>query len=189
MGVCGKCGNAVADNSSFCTNCGSPIQPQPQQQQYQQQAYQQQAYQQQAYQQQAYQQQAYQQQAYQQQAYQQPGYGYPQQGYGVPERVHPFTALKKYAQFEGRSRRSEYWLFVLVNFLIGLIPYIGWLWSLVVLVPGIAVVVRRLHDTGRSGWNYLWVFLPVVGWIILFIFMCMDSQPGANQYGYNPKGY
>ena len=106
----------------------------------------------------------------------------------MPEKVHPFTPLTKYFDFSGRSRRTEYWLFVFVNFVIGLIPFIGWVWGIITFIPTIAVAVRRLHDTGRSAWNLLWTIVPVFGWIILFIFYCMDSDPGINKYGCNPKG-
>ena len=105
-----------------------------------------------------------------------------------PEKVNPFTALTKYAQFSGRARRQEFWLFCLINAVISCIPYIGWVWSLVVLIPGWAVFCRRMHDTGRSGWNWLWLFLPIVGWIVLLVYECQDFQPGENQYGPNPKG-
>lgn len=106
--------------------------------------------------------------------------------------------LKKYAVFSGRARRTEYWMFVLINFIIGLIlggvdfmlgfsGLVGSIYSLAVFIPGLAVSVRRLHDTNRSGW-WLFVFLiPLVGWIILLIFMIQDSIPGENKYGPNPK--
>lgn len=105
-----------------------------------------------------------------------------------PRSIHPFTALTKYADFSGRATRQEFWLFVLVNFLISFIPYLGWIWVLVVLIPSFAVFCRRMHDTGRSGWNWFWGFLPILGVIILLIFECQDSEPGDNQYGPNPKG-
>ena len=119
-----------------------------------------------------------------------------QYSFGGEENVNMFTPLKKYAQFAGRSRRKEYWLFVLLNVIVGVICYflgnvgniISGIWSLAALIPGIAVTVRRLHDTGRSGWNYFWAFIPFVGGIIILIFMLLDSQYGPNQYGYNPKG-
>ncbi|MCP3963253.1 MAG: DUF805 domain-containing protein [bacterium] len=113
--------------------------------------------------------------------------------------------LKKYAVFSGRAHRTEYWMFVLFNFIIsfvlgfvdgltgmmisaeGGVGLLGTLYGLAVLVPSIAVAVRRLHDTGRSGWWYLLV-LTCIGIIPLIIFLCMDSQPGSNQYGPNPKG-
>jgi uncharacterized membrane protein YhaH (DUF805 family) len=111
----------------------------------------------------------------------------------------------KYADFEGRARRKEYWMFVLFQFIIfvgvmvlstvgGMISSIlGLLFSLVflvialgLLVPGLAIAVRRLHDTGRSGWFILLSMVPVIGLVVL-VFLCLDSQPGDNQYGPNPK--
>jgi len=111
--------------------------------------------------------------------------------------------LKKYAVFKERARRKEYWMFVLFNIIISLIlrlvedltgiyPKEGigvleGLYGLLVLIPGIAVSVRRLHDTGRSGWWLLIGIVPIIGVIVLFVFMVQDSQPGENQYGPNPK--
>ncbi len=114
------------------------------------------------------------------------------------------TVLRKYAVFSGRARRSEYWYFVLFNVLIsmvlsfvdltigtatstGSIGLLGGLYSLAVFIPSLAVAVRRLHDTGKSGWWVLFGLIPVLGWIVLIIFMFIDSQPGDNQYGPNPK--
>lgn len=110
--------------------------------------------------------------------------------------------LQKYAVFEGRARRSEYWYFVLFNLLIsiflGIIDYLLFgshgfgllrgVYSLAVLVPGLAVSVRRLHDTNRSGWWLLLAFVPIIGAIVLLVFMVQDSQSAENQYGQNPKG-
>jgi uncharacterized membrane protein YhaH (DUF805 family) len=107
--------------------------------------------------------------------------------------------LKKYATFDGRARRKEYWMFFLFNLIISLAlafiegifggpGVLGVLYSLAVLVPSIAVTVRRLHDTGRSGWWILISLVPVIGWIVLLVFMLTDSHPGSNQYGPNPKG-
>ena len=104
----------------------------------------------------------------------------------------------KYALFTGRARRTEYWMFFLFNIVIGLgIAVIesiigtggilGIVFSLAMLIPGIAVTVRRLHDTGRSGWWILISLIPVIGWIILLVFMVLDSHPGDNEYGPNPK--
>jgi uncharacterized membrane protein YhaH (DUF805 family) len=102
----------------------------------------------------------------------------------------------KYATFKGRARRSEYWfawLFVvLVSMGIAILfPGDGHgnasapsdLWSLATLVPGLAIGARRLHDTGRSAKNLWWLVLPIVGWIILLVYVLEDSKPGANEYG------
>ena len=135
------------------------------------------------------------QQGYQQPGFQQPGF---QQGYA--EDVNMITALKKFAQFTGRSRRKEYWLFYLFNFLVsfglgfiegllGIPGILSLIFTLALIVPNIAVGVRRLHDIGKSGWNLFFVLIPIAGPIILLVFFCMDSQPGANEYGPNPKGY
>lgn len=122
--------------------------------------------------------------------------------------------LKKYAVFTGRARRKEYWYFNLFLALLGIllgflammvlnaseplyedappkaftaIMRLGWVLGLLVTIPSIAVTVRRLHDTGRSGWFCLLYFVPAVGGIILLVFCLLDSQPGTNQYGPNPK--
>ena len=114
-------------------------------------------------------------------------------------------ALRKYATFDGRSRRREYWFFALFNFLIlvalsivdmGLgsfseeagIGLLGGLFCLGIILPSIAVTVRRLHDTNRSGWWILINLIPLVGAIVLLVFTVLDSQPGGNKYGPNPKG-
>ena len=96
-----------------------------------------------------------------------------------------------YADFKGRSRRSEYWyatLFVmLVNAVImAILPEASGIWSLVTLVPGIAICVRPLHDVGRSGWHYLFACIPVVGIFIVLYWFCLDSV-GDNQWGKSPK--
>jgi uncharacterized membrane protein YhaH (DUF805 family) len=107
--------------------------------------------------------------------------------------------LKQYVDFEGRARRKEYWTFFLGNFLISIIlsgggfgigggaEYLGSLFSLFVLIPSIAVGVRRLHDTGRSGWWLLIVFVPVIGFFVLLYFMLVEGDSTSNQYGPNPK--
>jgi uncharacterized membrane protein YhaH (DUF805 family) len=110
--------------------------------------------------------------------------------------------LQKYVDFSGRARRAEYWWFLLVNFLIsvglrivdtilgtGEVNYgiISGLYSLAVLLPSLAVLARRLHDTGRSGWWMLIAIIPIIGAIILIIFTIQDSEPGMNKYGANPK--
>lgn len=106
--------------------------------------------------------------------------------------------LQKYAEFTGRARRSEYWYFALANFIIaiilgiiqrgvGIIGIISMLYSLAILIPSIAVGVRRLHDTNRSGWWLLLAFIPLVGAIILIIFFVQEGDSTENQYGPNPK--
>lgn len=113
--------------------------------------------------------------------------------------------LKQYAVFNGRSRRKEYWFFVLFNLIASIvlsvvdsvigtfsaesgIGLLSGLYSLAVLVPAIAVSIRRLHDTNRSGWWLLISFIPLIGAIVLIVFLAQDSNPGDNQYGPNPKG-
>lgn len=97
------------------------------------------------------------------------------------------NVFSNYATFSGRARRSEFWWFALLNVLVVWIPYLGWVWSLAVLIPGLALAVRRLHDTGRSGWFYLLSVIPLVGWILMIVWFCQDSEPGTNRYGKNPK--
>jgi uncharacterized membrane protein YhaH (DUF805 family) len=115
-------------------------------------------------------------------------------------------ALSKYAVFSGRARRREYWTFVLVNGFIlslvyviyyfmlfsgslkwGLVTFIIGIFGLLIIIPSWAVLVRRLHDTGRSGWWIFINFVPLVGSLILLIILLSDSQNGPNQYGPNPK--
>ncbi|SDB83172.1 Uncharacterized membrane protein YhaH, DUF805 family [Pelagirhabdus alkalitolerans] len=100
-------------------------------------------------------------------------------------------ALQNYANFEGRARRMEYWMFALINavvaLIIGSIPFIGPIYGLLIIVPTISVTVRRLHDIGRSGWWFFINFVPIVGSLILLIMTVLDSQPGTNEYGVNPK--
>jgi uncharacterized membrane protein YhaH (DUF805 family) len=120
--------------------------------------------------------------------------------------------LRRYAEFSGRSRRKEYWMFWLLNMLIGLfvllvfavgyyadmsqsemdswlmpMVWLAGLWSLATLVPGIAVTIRRLHDTDRSGWSILFGFIPIIGGFILLYFYVQDGTPGPNRFGPDPK--
>lgn len=106
--------------------------------------------------------------------------------------------LRKYAVFSGRARRKEYWMFFLFNLIIIFVlrfieelaggpGVLASLYGLAVLIPSIAVAVRRLHDRNRSGWWLLIGVIPFIGAIVLLIFMVQDSQPGENRYGPNPK--
>jgi uncharacterized membrane protein YhaH (DUF805 family) len=107
------------------------------------------------------------------------------------------AVLKKYAVFNGRARRKEYWMFFLFNlifsFVLGFIDgilgtvFIGTIYGLVVLIPGIAVTVRRLHDIGRTGWWVLIGLIPLIGLIVLIVFAATDGNKGSNEYGSNPK--
>ena len=105
---------------------------------------------------------------------------------------------QKYADFSGRARRSELWWFALAEFVVlgvlyglgrasSLFSILYFLVALALIVPALAVSVRRLHDTGKSGWFVLLSFIPFVGGIILLVFFVQDSAPGDNQYGPNPK--
>ena len=104
------------------------------------------------------------------------------------------TCFTKYVGFDGRATRSEYWWWVLFLVAIAVVMellnlgLIGNLFSLVTLLPSIAVGARRLHDIGKSGWWQLIAFIPLIGAIVLIVFWTQDSQPGDNQYGANPKG-
>jgi uncharacterized membrane protein YhaH (DUF805 family) len=112
--------------------------------------------------------------------------------------------LKKYAVFSGRAQRAEYWYF----FLFYMIIYIGLsivegvtglyfakanigllsgIFALGTFIPSLSVGVRRLHDTGRSGWWLLIGLIPIIGVIVLIVFAVQDSMPGENSYGPNPK--
>lgn len=112
--------------------------------------------------------------------------------------------LRQYADFSGRARRKEYWMFVLFNVIFAITamildnilglavegfgygPLYG-LYAIAVLIPGLAVAVRRLHDIGKSGWMILVALIPLIGGIWLLVLLMTDSNPGENQYGPNPK--
>ena len=114
-------------------------------------------------------------------------------------------ALKKYAVFSGRSRRMEYWYFVLFNIIVSIVlgtidallgtlgsgmgvGLLSGIYGLAILIPSLAVTVRRLHDIDRSGW---WIFInliPLIGAIVLLVFAVSEGTPGNNRYGPNPKG-
>lgn len=117
------------------------------------------------------------------------------------------TCWQKYAVFQGRARRREYWMFTLFNILIGvaftvcgtictvsgfsagkvIFNALSAIYSLAVFLPGIAVIVRRLHDVGKSGGWWFICLVPLIGGIWLFVLLVTDSQPGKNMYGDNPK--
>jgi len=108
------------------------------------------------------------------------------------------TVLSKYAVFTGRARRKEYWMFVLINavvvFVLGIInvamgadvPAIPTVYSLAVFLPSLAVTVRRLHDTDRSGWWFLLVFIPIIGAIVFLVFMATPGSEMLNRFGNSP---
>ena len=138
----------------------------------------------------------------------QQSYNAPQQPYGAPQQPYGYqqpygqyaapgtgnvdfvTAVKiffsKYADFSGRASKSEFWWSYLFCFLVGLIPFVGWVASLALFIPSLACAVRRLHDTGKSGTYYLISFIPIAGIILLIIEWCKDSV-GDNMYGPMPR--
>ena len=112
--------------------------------------------------------------------------------------------LKNYAVFDGRARRKEYWLFVLFNVIVVIVlsivdhllgtydketeaGLIGSIYSLALIIPSIAVSIRRLHDTDKSGWWLLLHLIPLFGSLVLLIFFISDSQRETNRFGVNPK--
>ena len=113
--------------------------------------------------------------------------------------------LKKYAVFDGRAGRKEYWYFNVFSFIIIIVlsvidmmtgtfnvtvglGLLGGLYTLAVLIPGIAVSVRRLHDTDRSGLWLLINAIPIIGMLVFLVFTAQNSTPGDNQHGSNPTG-
>lgn len=114
--------------------------------------------------------------------------------------------LKRYADFSGRSRRKEYWMFVLGVFIaaivigiiegiLGLNQMVGGTYGpltlllfLAVIIPGIAVQVRRFHDQDKSGWFVLLGLIPLLGGLIVLVFMCLEGTRGPNRFGPDPKG-
>lgn len=117
-------------------------------------------------------------------------------------------AWQRATDFSGRSRRTEYWMFQLFNFLLalalGLLAFAAGalsseqdgfsvfgislgVFGLVSFIPALSITVRRLHDIGKSGWWYLIAFVPLIGGLVLFVFTLLDSDPDRNEYGPNPK--
>ena len=109
------------------------------------------------------------------------------------------SGFNNYVGFTGRARRSEYWYWILfvviVSFAVGLLGgvnsdfsnVISGIVSLALFLPGLAMAVRRLHDTNRSGWFVLLALIPLVGFIILLVFYVQGGTPGDNRFGANPK--
>ncbi|HDI9118718.1 TPA: DUF805 domain-containing protein [Escherichia coli] len=108
------------------------------------------------------------------------------------------SVLKNYVGFSGRARRKEYWMFTLINAIVGAIinviqlilglelPYLSMLYLLATFLPVLALAIRRLHDTDRSGWALLF-FVPFIGWLVLLVFFCTEGTSGSNRYGNDPK--
>lgn len=111
--------------------------------------------------------------------------------------------LKNYVGFDGRARRKEYWMFTLFNVIVSIvlaiidgmggfmtesgIGMLGLLYTLAVLLPSIAVSVRRLHDIDKSGWWLLLILVPLIGVIVLLVFAVLEGTRGANRFGPDPK--
>ncbi|MDD6668752.1 MAG: DUF805 domain-containing protein [Bacteroidales bacterium] len=207
MKFCSKCGQPLNDSAMFCPKCGTkadatqpqqpqqpqqpPVQPQQQPPLYQPQAPQQPYGGQQQYGGQQYGQQQYGQQQYGQQQYGGPGEVFEYNEKGRFRKLEFMEACKmywkRYAEFEGRSRRSEYWWAYLMTFILGIIPGVNYIAWLACIIPSLAIGVRRLHDIGKSGWNLLLGLIPLAGAIILIIWFCQDGQVGPNEYGEDPK--
>jgi|SRR6478609_1487940 uncharacterized membrane protein YhaH (DUF805 family) len=115
--------------------------------------------------------------------------------------MHWYTdVIKKYAVFNGRASRPEFWWFVLINLIIAVVinvvfsaiggrssgQVVSDLYSLAVLLPSLGVGIRRLHDTNRTGWWYLLV-LTIIGGLVLIVFFALAGDPGPNKYGPNPQ--
>ena len=104
------------------------------------------------------------------------------------------VVLERYTKFEGRAGRAEFWWFFLANLIISVVlsalgqastifTIVGVIYSLGVLLPSLAVAIRRLHDTNKSGWLLLLWIIPIIGWIILIVFYAKEGDPGPNNYG------
>lgn len=114
--------------------------------------------------------------------------------------------LKRYADFQGRSRRKEYWMFTLFIFIVavvlgivegilGLSGMVGGVYGpittlflLAIIIPSLAVQVRRFHDQDKSGWFVLIGLIPLLGGLVVLVFMCLEGTPGPNRFGDDPKG-
>jgi uncharacterized membrane protein YhaH (DUF805 family) len=109
--------------------------------------------------------------------------------------------INQYFDFSGRARRKEYWMFTLFSLIItwtlSILDFvfetytfsiISSIYALLIFIPSLAVLLRRLHDIGKSGWYFLLIFLPFIGWIWLIVLLCMEGEQGPNEWGENPKG-
>ncbi|QGY08515.1 DUF805 domain-containing protein [Escherichia coli] len=109
------------------------------------------------------------------------------------------SVLKNYVGFSGRARRKEYWMFTLINAILSCLlsrhptipvlelPYLSMLYLLATFLPVLALAIRRLHDTDRSGAWALLFFVPFIGWLVLLVFFCTEGTSGSNRYGNDPK--
>ena len=109
------------------------------------------------------------------------------------------AVLKNYVGFSGRARRKEYWMFTLINAIVGAIinviqlilglefPFLSLIYLAATIIPVIALCVRRLHDTDRSGAWALLYLVPIIGWLVLFVFACLEGNSGSHRYGNDPK--
>tara|TARA_R110001592_G_scaffold2696_5_gene15384 strand:+ start:1512 stop:1901 length:390 start_codon:yes stop_codon:yes gene_type:complete len=110
--------------------------------------------------------------------------------------------INQYFDFSGRARRKEYWMFMLFSIIISwtlaiidivfgtyIFSIISTIYSLLIFIPSLAVLLRRLHDSGHSGWYLFLILIPLLGWIWLFVLLCLESEPGQNKWGENPKGF
>jgi len=117
-----------------------------------------------------------------------------------------FTVLKKFTKFSGRSRMSEFWMFTLINFIFMILALIidnvtgiilrplpfgtfFIIYTLLVFLPGLALLVRRMHDVGKSGWFVLLSLIPLIGTVWLLALCITEGNPGDNKYGPSPKAF
>lgn len=109
--------------------------------------------------------------------------------------------INQFFDFSGRARRKEYWIFTLTSILISwalnlvdiflgtyIFSIISAIYSILIFIPSVAVLLRRLHDIGKSGWYFFLVLFPFIGWLWLLVLLCMEGEPKANKWGENPKG-
>lgn len=157
---CNHCGQMVDDTATYCPKCGQPVNAQTPPNFNQQQQQQQQGF------------------------YTAPN-GRKVRNMEMLEACKLFWV--KYATFEGRSRRAEFWWAYLMTFVLSLLLSWTYIVPLACLIPSIAVGVRRLHDIGKSGWYYLLSLIPIVGTIVLIVWWCQEGTIGRNEYGEDPK--